>query len=782
MSEIQVVNSKTFSEASARLPKETRAKIQKTLAGFFNSAVSLTGMHQEPIHVEDDMYSARVDDNYRIIYKRPAENKNLVFLLYVGKHDEAYSWAKKHCVSVNIGTGGIQIAGMLSPKTVKEGGKTKLNPRLAALNAQQMLELQIPSEYWEQLRTKIYTIAQLQGYISLLPEETYTILEEIINGMPVDEAMEIYGELTSPITVPAINNEGKKEPFFVHVTDDDLISVGIPANYLKLVKNIRTDAEFNSIAAQIPEDAAQSLYAIRSGESIASILKTTYDDSNTVASDDFSKALDNPITKTQFVTIEDEEALKAILEYPAEQWRIFLHPSQRRLVERHYAGPARIIGGAGTGKTVVIVHRAKFLAQDCSDNEKVLVTSFNKTLVADIQERLKTICSSSELDRITVATVDKLAYDITLTSGLRIEYNEINDYWNEALEHAEVTVRYDADFYKDEWRDVIQAQQIVSLEQYLSAQRLSRGKRLDRHAREEVWKVIAQFEEICKNNKKVDIDKAENMCVGICEKNPALRRYRHILIDECQDLRAPAYRMIRALSGPQHQDDIYFSGDSRQRIYKGQASLSQCGIFINNRSSVLKLNYRTTTEIYESAMRIQQGYQYDDLDGKAVDQDQCVCISHGEKPKVRAFNSKQEELNQLANDIRSQVAHGIVPNEICVLARSNKRAYDLYNQLNLLGFNVLLLTNKQPDDKSIPGIRVATMHRVKGMEFNCVYIPNTTNDSIPPKEDIVRIEDEEERNSLLKQEANLLSVAMTRAKRYVWISYTGEPSEYLKNI
>ena len=112
-------------------------------------------------------------------------------------------------------------------------------------------------------------------------------------------------------------------------------------------------------------------------------------------------------------------------------------------------------------------------------------------------------------------------------------------------------------------------------------------------------------------------------------------------MDECQDLRSTAYRMLRAIAGPQHQDDLYFSGDSRQRIYHGQTSLSQCGIVVNNRSSMLKLNYRTTSEIYEAAMRVQQGYQNDDLDGKALEQDRCVCIFHDEKPLVRGFESME---------------------------------------------------------------------------------------------------------------------------------------------
>lgn len=779
---LQIVSGKEFVRSSGKLPKEIKAKLVKTTNSLFDDVPAL-GAHLEKIQcADDDIYSLRIDNCYRLILKHPNKG-NAVFLLYVDKHDEAYEWAKRHCTSVNTATGGIQTSVHLTNTIVEENGEFKVNPKLSVLSDDDMKLFEIPQEYWNQLRTQIFTPKQLVGYKSILSYETYSILEEMLCGLPLDRALALYKEISAPVEVKPHRNSDMI-PMFQNVSDDDLMRLGVPDQYLNLVRAVKMEEELVNLDHVLPEDAMQSLYALRNGETVDSILKLTYSDSTPVKEEDYEAALQNPITKSQFAAVENEEALEALLKYPTAQWRAYLHPSQRRLIERHYGGPARIIGGAGTGKTVVIVHRAKYLTHFCPEGEKVFITSFNKSLVADIDERLNTICTSEERSKIEVLNIDKKTYDVAKSIGIRIKYGrDIENIWDAAIGVAEIDPdKYSKAFIMDEWTDVIQAQQLKTKEAYCKAQRVGRSKRLDSASREEIWKVFEVYKKICETKKIVDVDWAQNQCAEACTANPNLCHYYSILVDECQDLRAPAYRFLRSIAGEQRPDDIFFSGDSRQRIYKGRASLSQCGIVINNRSNTLKLNYRTTAEIYGSAIKVQQEYQYDDLDGKTVDQDLCTCIFHGEKPVMRSFENESAELDALVDSIRQKVQSGIPEQEICVLVRTRRMIGKCMKKLASSGFRVLELSNMQNDDLQIPGVRIATMHRVKGMEYSCVYIPFMTNTYMPYQEELSKAEDEADQQDIIKKEANLLSVAMTRARQFVWLSYSGEPSQYLKKI
>ena len=89
-----------------------------------------------------------------------------------------------------------------------------------------------------------------------------------------------------------------------------------------------------------------------------------------------------------------------------EKWRVFLHPAQREIVNRTYSGAARVLGGAGTGKTVVAMHRAKHLAARLKDKERILFTTYTKNLASDIRDNLRKICSTEEQKRIDVINLD----------------------------------------------------------------------------------------------------------------------------------------------------------------------------------------------------------------------------------------------------------------------------------------------------------------------------------------------------------------------------------------
>ena len=442
--------------------------------------------------------------------------------------------------------------------------------------------------------------------------------------------------------------------------------------------------------------------------------------------------------------------------------------------------PLRSLAVPEPGKTVVIVHRAKYLAGLCQPGEKILVTSFNKTLTADIKKRLAEICSAQELQHIDAVNVDKAAYDYAKNkAGIIITYGtKLEELWLQALGANGLTEKYSVDFCINEFRDVIQEQNISFLEEYLETQRYGRGKQFDRRSREEFWNVIKKYIEICNQQKIADIDRAENILTDVINADKSMR-YKSVLVDECQDLRAPALRMLRALAGEPHENDLYLSGDSRQRIYNSRTSLSQCGIVINNRSRNLKLNYRTTAEIYDFAYKLQEQYSYDDMNGKSIDKVRNDCVFRGSKPYIRKYDNEQEEIEAMIRDIRMNLNQGVREQDICVMLRSKQATNRYATTLNNKGLRVLVCSNQQEDDESLPGVRIMTMHRSKGMEYTYVYLPCLTSETIPSTKDLYKAREEGNEQELIVKESNILSVAITRAKRFAWLSYHGEPSTLL---
>ena len=158
-----------------------------------------------------------------------------------------------------------------------------------------------------------------------------------------------------------------KEPLFGQITDAQLKTLGVPEEQYALVRSVDSEKSFYGIQAKLPRDAYEALDLVRDGCDIDEVVDILYGESKD--NDDIATALENPITQMQFTIVDGEEELKAMMNAPLEKWRVFLHPSQRRLVTKNYSGPARVLGGAGTGKTVVAMHRAKYLAQQCKDSE-----------------------------------------------------------------------------------------------------------------------------------------------------------------------------------------------------------------------------------------------------------------------------------------------------------------------------------------------------------------------------------------------------------------------------
>ncbi len=318
---------------------------------------------------------------------------------------------------------------------------------------------------------------------------------------------------------------------------------------------------------------------------------------------------------------ENEQALQDVLNQSIEKWRVFLHPAQRRLAEGVKNGPVRVLGGAGTGKTVVAMHRAKWLADHVAkDNEKVLFTTFTRNLALDIRQNLNKICSQETLSCIEVINLDswvmnylkKQGYDY----GLLADAQQERELWQQAYSEKPASVDLEQAFFRDEWARVIQPQSVTTLDEYKKASRIGRGTRLNRQQRVDIWPVFERFRHLLASNFLKEADDAYRDARNLIETKPELRpSLCAVVVDEAQDMGSQAFRLIRSLL-PAGANDLFIVGDGHQRIYgKNKVVLGQCGIDIRGRSSRLKVNYRTTDETRKLAVSILEGVEVDDLDG-----------------------------------------------------------------------------------------------------------------------------------------------------------------------
>lgn len=592
-------------------------------------------------------------------------------------------------------------------------------------------------------------------------------------------SIQVY-EMQSPDPEPEVQKSDEHKPLFGTLTDDVLQKLGVPGDMMAYVRTLTEDS-FDSAKTKLPRDAFEALDYVRVGLQPDEVISELYGETQTEKTEDMAAALQNPITKMQFYIAEGEEDLKAMMNAPLELWRVYLHPSQRRIVRKEYKGPARILGGAGTGKTVVAMHRAKELASRCQGNERILFTTFTENLAADIQENLRKICPPDLMKHIEVVHLDQWVnrylraheYPYTIMYG-----EQIVDMWKKAESYTAEDFDLPDGFFQEEWEAVIQAQGIQTLAEYVKAPRPGRGVRLDRKLRMRVWKVFEEYRALMDAEKVCDAACAMNECAQLLSAGPEVRLYSSVIVDEGQDFGPSAYRLIRAIAGSEHTNDLFIVGDAHQRIYRNKVTLSRCGINVKGRSGRLRMNYRTTEEIRHRAMNVLAGLSFDDLDDGIDDGKGYISLSHGEAPSVSTYPTQDQEAAHLIKCIQEQIAAGIDPREICIVARTGQLVDEYKKYLATADIRCFEVKRRQADDRSRMGVRLATMHRVKGLEFTIVFIVAANRNYLPLKSAVNRI-DPAEKEAAMTGERCLLYVAMTRAKKKVLISSYGSISEFL---
>lgn len=589
------------------------------------------------------------------------------------------------------------------------------------------------------------------------------------------------------------NEENKtftsKEKLFKEIEDEVLLKIGVPHDVIDIVRNIYSIEELNERRSLFPEEAYEALYFLAEGSSVEEIIDTYENkDKSTINTNDFAGSLDNLITKKKFFIVDDEDEdneLKKILDAPLEQWRVFLHPSQRKIVEKNANGPIRVLGGAGTGKTVVAMHRAKWLAENIymEKEEKILFTTFTRNLAEDIKSNLRKICKPDTMKKIDVVNIDAWVNDFLKSNNYnyKIIYGkELDDIWKLAFTVMSDEVDVNEEFYKDEWEQVIVPNEITNKKEYLKVSRIGRGVRLDRKARSIVWEVFEEFKSIMADKKVRDNSTAMMEARLILENHGSILPYKAVIVDEGQDLGIQTYKLIRAIAGQEHSNDIFIVGDTHQRIYSNnKVVLSKCGINIRGRSSKLKINYRTTEETRNWAFKVLNNISFDDMDEGKDDSKNYKSLVHGPKPSVKLFNDIDKEIEYIVKEIKDLNDKGVELSNICVVARIDKQIEMYREHLRDYGIKSHKIKRKEAENRSINGVRIATMHRVKGLEFDYIFLVGINENIVPYKKAIGSDIDKTSRNEKIINERSLLYVAATRAKKEVFVSSYGKASEFL---
>lgn len=575
---------------------------------------------------------------------------------------------------------------------------------------------------------------------------------------------------------------------FDGVKDKHLLRLGLPESLVPLVRGLRSDADLEKAENQIPQEAYEALFLLASGYSLGEVFQEVdkRDEEVPVNTGDFVAALQNEDSRRRFYVVDEAKELTELLSAPLEQWRVFLHPKQRKLVSMRASGPVRVLGGAGTGKTVVAMHRAKYLAEQVftGKEDRVLVTTFTKNLATDIFENLRKICAAEAMARIEVVNLDAWVSNFLRTQGYRHQVvfdDEGNECWRNALNLVPGELGLPESFYRTEWEDVIQAQNITSGEQYVKAARLGRGTRLSRDSKKRIWPVFQEYRaQMNEQGKKEYIDLIRD-ARSLLETRKISLPYRSVVIDEAQDMSAEAFRLLRTIV-PAGENDIFLVGDAHQRIYHHRVTLGQCGVNIKGRGKKLKVNYRTTEETRRFAVALLEGRNIDDLDGGQDQQKGYMSLTHGDPPVIRRFRTFAEEAAFVKARIQELISQGAPAEAICVVGRTRKILESYAAYLRGEGLDTYEIKRDAAEQRDKPGVRIATMHRVKGLEFEHMLIVSANRGVVPLDQAIRDGEDAVAKRNAETAERALLYVALTRAKKSAAITAFGEISPFLSEF
>ena len=819
MATILLPSSKT-KDATAKDPS-LRAKIGPFISKLSTMTTS-TGLHLEPIRGSRDrrVRTARVTDFYRAVLFELTADGEVVYVIHgIWPHDEAIKIAESVTVHVNPRNGITEVVNVgdligLDPRAVEEARRTAQAELAAAQREANEIARETARIQAANAEARRRNEEARGADAGSAP--TQAPGEPVGTGGQRGEGGAVAGMAVGAAAVPGavVVPSRDQAPVWpdgltVEMLHDELgidVRLGAAALAAQRESQLLDLASTARVAWQ-----GEALLNLATGATIDEIredfgLRPSRDVAAEPTDADLIAGLRTRAARSTFTWLESDEDLRRAIEgLSFAEWQLFLHPQQRALVERRANGPMRVSGGAGTGKTVIAVHRAVELAtRDKADGQepRILLTTYTRNLaddlrrqVAQLEPRLPFTEKLSE-PGVMVSGLDRVARMILQQAGARISpiaqevigqpRGRVLTYPRENVWQEVLTLMGDelpeglrsADFLESEYELIVLPQRVTTLKQYLRVRRPGRGVALDRSKRAAVWKAMERYRDRSADLGVTSFDEQLALAAAWLDQEAALgtpRPFRHVLVDEAQDLTPAHLQLLRALVEP-GPDDLFLAEDSHQRIYGKKITLSHYGIQVRGRSRRLTRNYRTTRQNLDVAFGILDPGTYEDMEGQA-EEHHYVSPRSGPEPLLLHATDRADELSKAAELLtvwleQDRDSEDSAPETIAILVRDRYQRDAVVNGLAQHGVEVRAV-DREAAGRGRPV--VMTMHRAKGLEFRMVLLFDVSKNAIPrPLRD--QQYSDADRDDALLRERSLLYVAATRARDQLAISWSGEAS------
>lgn len=556
---------------------------------------------------------------------------------------------------------------------------------------------------------------------------------------------------------------------FASRPDSELLSYGVPAEWLDDVI-AATEDNFLALADHLPAEAAEALLELATGGKPRAPVPASAK----------VNPFDHPDAQRRFRVMANVAELETALNFPWEKWTVFLHPEQRQMVEQKYTGPARVSGSAGTGKTIVALHRAVYLARSNPD-ARVLLTTFSDTLASALHTKLKRLLGSEPrlAERIDVASLNAIGKRLTKAQqGTTVlASREVVRQMLSVASKAVSGHKFSLHFLVTEWEQIVDAWQLAGWDDYRDVTRLGRKTRLPEPQRAALWSI---FEKVRSDLTAQKLVTHAGMFTTLAT---ALAGSKHppfdfAVVDEAQDLSVAHLRFLAAL-GASRPDALFFAGDLGQRIFQQPFSWKSLGVDIRGRSRTLRINYRTSHQIRKQADRL-LGDQAVDVDGNTESRNDTVSVFNGPPPLVRVLKTESDEVETVGRWLAEQFRAGVLPEEFGVFVRSEAQLGRAQAAVTASGLPFKVLD--EHGETASGHVSIITMHLAKGLEFRAVVVMACDDEVIPLQERIETVGDDADLQEVYDTERHLLYVACTRARDQLLVTGTGPASEFLDDL
>ena len=706
-----------FLDASKKLTAEEQHRIKSTILELaINPKGQGANLHRVDKARDKNLWSCRVNQDIRIILH---QQNGRMTLLYVDHHDDAYDWAMNRVFKFDERTGGWKVI--------------KMERETVVIKEVVQADPQAPRPFKAFTDGALSECGVQPGDYSAIRQATEDGIFEL--GLAATVLAALMDRL-SP-TAPALAGYGAKEAQPEPEMADASVSVTEPAFH-----------SFDKSLQPNPEPDSQEPAP--------------------------------PVVFGSILRVNSQEQLEAVLSGNWEAWQSFLHPDQQTLVDAHYEGPVRISGSAGTGKTIVALHRVSHLLR-VADDTRALLATISPALAGFLHARLRKLLADKPRlgERVEVCSIDDYAqrlYWIHLGEFQLASRAQIAEWITEACK-AVADAKLKPLFLQNEWQDVVDAQQLETLEQYQSAERLGRKVRLSAERKVSLWAVFTQVWAKLKEGGQMTqagVYHRLNTHLASLPSSPV----EHVVVDECQDLNQGQVRFLAVLSRGR-PNSLFLTGDIGQRIFQQPFSWKSQGVDLRGRTKTLRVNYRTSQQIRKTADRLLERTLVD-ADGERVDRDKTISAFGGPYPTLATYDTPEDEAAAVASFLQERVSEGVKPHEVAIMVRDAQSLPRAEEAARRAGLTPVVLDQRLA---TLAGaINLSTMHLAKGLEFRAVVVMACDDDVIPSPSRLSGISDPGDLREAYDLERHLLYVACTRARDHLLVTGVSPASEFLVDM